>query len=261
MSFIRFSLRNTPNGSTIQLSPLREEKNRKKSCAQRTQKSSSDLRDCRNVSVMLSPKEFQQAASKYDSTTCNIRISSNNFNQINGEMVAFISISRSDFQGDKTVILPLNASATNIEIQEYSDDQKNRYTFRSRKRKQVFSSCPPAKRSRDSRALVVQNVVKPKLIVAKKEELREGLLVLAKMKTYSEWPARILAFGKTYVDVYFFGDESTGHVPYENVGILNENHHVIRDNLQKSIRGYVQAVTHFERVLKIPTNFSLLNEN
>lgn len=170
-------------------------------------------------------------------------------------MVASIEISRLNFQENKNVIVPVNAVNT-VQVLANSEHQTNCYEFRDRKRKQESSVGPPAKRSR---ALVVPNEVKPKLIVAKKESLREGQFVLAKMKTYPEWPAKILSFGKSYVNVYFFGDQTTGNVSFENIGMLKENNQIMRINLRKKIRGYAKAVRCVELASNIPDHLSLLN--
>lgn len=173
-------------------------------------------------------------------------------------MVASISISRANFQENKVVIVPVKSMPSKAVAQDHSDDQSNRYKFRNRKRKQENPSGPPAKRSR---ALAVPNEVKPKLIVAKKEELSEGNIVLAHMKSYSAWPARILAFGKSFVNVYFFGDETTGNVPFENIGFLNENHRLLKFNVQKNVKRYERAVRCMELAIKLPSHLSVLNES
>lgn len=112
-----------------------------------------------------------------------------------------------------------------------------------------------------SRALMVRKEPAPKLIKASKELLAERTMVLAQMRTFAAWPAHILSFGKTYVDVYFYGDGTTGHVPYENVGLFQNNHRLIRFNLSKKINGYERAVVCAERVLKVPHHLSIVNVN
>lgn len=84
-------------------------------------------------------------------------------------------------------------------------------------------------------------------------------MVLAKMKTYSAWPASIRSFGKTYIDVYFYGDRTTGHVGYDNVGLFQCNTELIKFNLKKNIKGYRRAVVCAERVLKIPQHLSIVD--
>lgn len=130
------------------------------------------------------------------------------------------------------------------------------YNVRNRKRVSEGSSCPPpAKRSR---ALVVRKEPTPKLIQASKDVLAEGTIVLAKMRSFAAWPARILSFGKTYVNVHFFGDDSTGHVPYDKIGLFEDNHQLLKCNLEKKINGYTRAVAFVEQVLGIPKHLSIL---
>lgn len=148
------------------------------------------------------------------------------------------------------------SSSNRIEL-EPPVEQASRYGFRGRKRKSGSVLCPPAKRLR---ALVDRKEPTPRLVVATKDRLAQGTVVLAKMRTFAAWPARILSFGKTYVDVHFFGDDSTGHVPYGMVGLFDENHQLIKSNLKKKIIRYARAVGCAEGALNIPLHLSIFNE-
>lgn len=88
----------------------------------------------------------------------------------------------------------------------------------------------------------------------------EGQVILAKMRTYAAWPAWIKAFGKSYVNVHFFGDETTGNVSFENVGMFRENQNLIQFNLQKKINGYAKAVRCAEAVCSVPEHLSIYNK-
>lgn len=169
-------------------------------------------------------------------------------------MVTSISISRSDFreQSDKKDLVK-----TVQQSMLDSKDQSNGYNFRNRRRAAEDIIGPPAKRQR---TLVVPNQIKPKLIVAKKELLSEGLIVLAQMRTYAAWPAKIQTFGKTCVNVYFFGDETSGNVPFGSIGLFKENDQLIISNLRQNKARYEKAVRHAELVMKIPNHLSLLNQ-
>lgn len=114
---------------------------------------------------------------------------------------------------------------------------------------------PPPKRLIVAR----KNIITPKLSNALKSELVEGLVVLAKMRTYAAWPARIESFKKTCVNVHFFGDDTSGNVPYENIGLFGANHELIKHNLTKTIKGYIKAVRCAEIALSVPSNLSILN--
>lgn len=218
----------------------------------------------KNVCVKLSRLEFHEAALQYGilkPKTHNIKLTSRNFKRYDDTtMVTSISVSRSHFHGKADVIGPItSASCSNLAnrvVQKNSTDQSDGYNFRKRKRSPENLICAPAKRHR---ALVVRNEIKPKLIVANKELLTEGLIVLAQMRTYAAWPAKINGFGKTYVNVHFFGDNTTGNVPFGNVGIFTENYQLIKLNLKKKNSGYVKAVQCVERLLEIPNHLSLIN--
>lgn len=89
--------------------------------------------------------------------------------------------------------------------------------------------------------------------------MREGSIVLAKMRSYAAWPAVMESFKKTVVSVRFFGDDTRGNVSYNDIGLFEENHILIRTNLQKKIVGYFKSVSSAEGVLKIPTEASIFN--
>lgn len=148
-------------------------------------------------------------------------------------------------------------SSSNKIEQTISVERLSRYNVRSRKRKSVCLPCPPAKRSC---ALVVRKQPTPKLKKASKNLLSEGVVVLAKMRSFAAWPARILSFGKSYIDVHFFGDDTTGHVSYDNVGLFQDNYQLVQFNLKKNIKGYTRAVSCAEGVLHIPLHLSIFND-
>lgn len=116
---------------------------------------------------------------------------------------------------------------------------------------------PPAKKARI--LTVAQRNPIPKLIPVSREYLLEGRVVLAKMKSFAAWPATIQSFRKTCVAVHFFGDNTSGTVPYNCVGLFEENHQLITFNLRKQIRGYEKAVRSAEALLKIPSKYSIFN--
>lgn len=152
----------------------------------------------------------------------------------------------------------------NTGMPSISDDQpslihRHNLNLRSRNCASIERSCCPL--DERSRAVMVRKEPEPRLITAPKELLTEGTIVLAKMRTFAAWPARILSFGKSYIDVYFFGDGTTGHVTYDNVGLFQNNHKLTKFNLKKNIKGYLRAVLCTEGVLKIPQHLSILNVN
>lgn len=131
-------------------------------------------------------------------------------------------------------------------------------SYNLRKRIAEDKIAPPSKRSR---AVVAARGAKvPKLLSAPKTVLREGLVVIAKMRTYAAWPALIKSFKKSCVNVHFFGDNTSGNVPLENIGLFENNHELIELNLKKNIKGYAKAVRSAEGTLNIPSSLSILNK-
>lgn len=83
------------------------------------------------------------------------------------------------------------------------------------------------------------------------------LLCLAKMNTFSPWPAMVLNVLGKKTEVYFFGDGKTGKVntseivPFERCAVL------IKKYLH--IRGYAQAIRELELSHNIPQSMSITN--
>lgn len=129
--------------------------------------------------------------------------------------------------------------------------------LRKRKQRVEDDIRPPSKRFCGVVARMENRV--PKLLPAPKSSLAEGLVVIAKMRSYAAWPAKIKSFRKTCVDVHFFGDDSTGTVSYVNIGFFGDNEELIRQNLKKNITGYLKAVRCAEIFMNVPSNISILN--
>ena len=123
--------------------------------------------------------------------------------------------------------------------------------YNLRKRVAEDNICPPPKRS--CKVVARRTIKVPKLEAVSKKAMVEGLVVIAKMKTYAAWPAVIQSFKKTCVNVRFFGDDSSGNVLYENIGLFENNHELIKQNLKKKILGYSKAVRSAEVVLNVPS--------
>lgn len=105
---------------------------------------------------------------------------------------------------------------------------------------------------------LVQQISKPKFVPAVKQDLKEGLIVLAWMRTYSAWPAKIIKLKKTTAHVYFYGDRTNGNVNLEKIGMIGENADLIRFNVKKSILNYRKAVAEVETLKKVPSHLSML---
>lgn len=141
-----------------------------------------------------------------------------------------------------------------------SPDEKVQPTVRNlRKRiaKDEPALSPPPKRARNNGIVACMKMCK--LMPASKEELVEGMVVIAKMRSYAAWPAMIQNFRKTCINVRFFGDDTTGNVPYDSIGLFHANTMIIKQNLTKKIAGYYKAVSMAEGTLKVPSSLSILN--
>lgn len=92
--------------------------------------------------------------------------------------------------------------------------------------------------------------------------IREDDLVLAKMKSYSPWPARVDGFSKNKkrMNVYFYGTNNTGIVDAVEVVKFEQCHDVIKLLLLRKISEFHKAVREIESILGIRPELSLLKE-
>lgn len=222
-----------------------------------------------SVCVKLSRSEFLRAAVFY--------------NAIDVEGSCDLHICKSDFTNkaekpskngriEKKITLNLSRSDFLRRSNKHSNSKQNTNLLKTQMKSNVLASYNLRKKdvsqlpTKSIKRLRPQNVVRKrmtsavKLIIAPKNVLKEGLIVLAKMRTYSAWPAVIKSFKKTCVTVQFFGDGTTGNIPYDAIGLFEINHELIKLNLQKKIVGYAKSVGHAEAILKIPEEFSIFNQ-
>lgn len=118
---------------------------------------------------------------------------------------------------------------------------------------------PPSKQPRRD-VIAKRGFHGPKFVAAPKSTLVEGLVVIAKMRTYAAWPASIKSFRKTCVEVHFFGDDTSGTVPYDCIGLVGDNSEIIKQNLNKKITAYAKAVHCMEIVMNVPSSHSIFNQ-
>lgn len=94
--------------------------------------------------------------------------------------------------------------------------------------------------------------------ILKKEntmEIKKNLCCLAKMRSFSPWPAMVVKPNGKMTDVYFFGKATNGKVltseivPFEKCSLLVPKYF--------KIKGYLRAVREMELVLSIPQHASL----
>lgn len=89
-----------------------------------------------------------------------------------------------------------------------------------------------------------------------------GGLIMAKMSTYSPWPARLTGFAsnKKRAHVYFFGDGTTGHVNTSEITPFGHSMNVIRLLLLRKVSNFHKGIAEVEAVMKTPPELSLLKE-
>lgn len=89
-----------------------------------------------------------------------------------------------------------------------------------------------------------------------------GDLIMAKMATYSPWPARLNAFSNNNkrAHVFFFGENNTGQVNVSEIVPFEHSMNVIRLLLLRKVSSYHRAIAEIESILKVPPQLSLLKE-
>lgn len=150
------------------------------------------------------------------------------------------------------------SEATSVVAQKNQTEGQSSYNLREKKRTAENSLCPPAKRPRTQIVARIEPIAKFKS--ASRDELVLDQVVLAKMKSYQPWPAILKTFRPSCVEVHFFGDETTGTVPYDGIGFFENNIQLIISNLRKNIRGYEKAVRTAELLLGVNSELSILNK-
>lgn len=87
-------------------------------------------------------------------------------------------------------------------------------------------------------------------------------IVMAKMSTYSPWPARVqnISTNKKRVSVYFFGDQTIGSVNSSEIVPFTDCEAVIRRLLLRKLGPFHKSISEVETVLNVPPKLSLLRE-
>lgn len=87
-------------------------------------------------------------------------------------------------------------------------------------------------------------------------------LIMAKMSTYSPWPARLDGFtsGKKRAQVFFFGSSNTGQVNISEIVPFNQSTDVIRLLLLRKVGDFHKGVAEIESIMEIPPHLSLLRQ-
>lgn len=92
------------------------------------------------------------------------------------------------------------------------------------------------------------------------QQLDVEMIVMAKMRTFSPWPARILEINHTKkrAKVYFFGSNNEGSVDMKEIVEFKKAAQTVRFLLIRNDLIFVRAVKEVERILGIPDHLSLL---
>lgn len=136
-------------------------------------------------------------------------------------------------------------------------ENEPRYALRKRKLKE---SEKKSEQEPNTKRICVRNATrKPKFIPAKKDEIKENLVVLAHLQTWSEWPAKVLKINASTVKVIFFADHLTANLKFDKIGLIGENAQLIKFLLtKKKIPNYKKAVVEMEYAQNVPSNLSLI---
>lgn len=92
--------------------------------------------------------------------------------------------------------------------------------------------------------------------------IERNAIVMAKMQTYSAWPAKIEDFSKDgkRAHLYFFGTHNTGTVGVSEIVPFYRGREVIRLLLLRRVGPLHLGILEVERLLKVPPEESLTNE-
>lgn len=93
--------------------------------------------------------------------------------------------------------------------------------------------------------------------------LKENQIVLAKMKGYPAWPARILSFTKNKKSstVYFYGSHNSGRVNESELVKFEDAYEVIRLLLLRStLHQFTKGILEVEREMNIPDESSITKQ-
>lgn len=154
----------------------------------------------------------------------------------------------------------IESGLSNIETNEIKT-----YNLRQRAPKNIKPK--PIERELKRTAKVTSSLITPsdltaaalwKFLKTNVPKVAPKLLCLAKMSTFSPWPAMVLNVVGKKTEVYFFGDGKTGKVntteivPFDRCAVL------IKKYLH--LRGYARSIRELELTLNIPYSMSLTND-
>lgn len=85
--------------------------------------------------------------------------------------------------------------------------------------------------------------------------------VMAKMKSFSPWAAKIIGFIKNHKKayVYFYGTHNSGSVDVSDITLFKESQEVIRLQLLRHLDFFTKGIKEIEAELGITEEFSIIN--
>lgn len=191
------------------------------------------LRSCRNVKSNSSEEEVKIIYAQDNSNIVEEHVPNYNFRK----------------RPDKNLVETVKSP-----VPKFVSDEKNVPNYNLRKRTVEYAVKPATKRVRLE---IVKNHI-PKFVSAIPDILTVGMLVLAKMPTYSAWPAQIEEIRPNKrVIVIFLGENSKGTVKIEQIGLVGENVALIQATLSKKIKNFAKAVKELESMQNVPQHLSI----
>lgn len=153
-------------------------------------------------------------------------------------------------------------AATNSASTSVDNDNEKHYSLRQKKAKPETKTIEH--KPKPSLALVksVSSSYNSLWNMAKKNRSlpQANTIVLAKMKSFSPWPSKLVSINGVKAFVYFFGTNNHGTVLFKEVVPFNETSSVIRILATMKIQHFKKAIREAEIFIGIPSELSILNE-
>lgn len=95
-----------------------------------------------------------------------------------------------------------------------------------------------------------------------KQSINADDIVMAKMRTFSAWPGRIVSFSKDKkrANIHFFGTHDVGSVDVKEIIPFDRCQNVIKLLLLRQANLFHKGILEIEAIFNVPAEKSLLNE-
>lgn len=138
--------------------------------------------------------------------------------------------------------------------------------YNLRKRNEIDKSATSQKKKKTATSNVVATIdhmpASRLWTILKKENklnIEKDMCCLAKMRMYSPWPAIVLQVNGKTVEVYFFGEGTTGKIAASEIVPFNQCVDLAKKYFK--IKGYLRAVREMELMQNIPHHLSLTKDS